>query len=33
MIVPEEMRQWQVLNAVALVPIDSETFDLYTLFP
>jgi hypothetical protein len=31
----EEMRQWQVLNVVALVPADSDlnTFDLYTWFP
>jgi len=31
----EEMRQWQVLNVVALVPASSarSTFDLYTWFP
>jgi hypothetical protein len=31
----EEMRQWQVLNVVALVPADGDpnTFDLYTWFP
>jgi hypothetical protein len=34
-IVLEELRQWQVLNVVALVPASSDrnTFDLYTWFP
>jgi hypothetical protein len=34
-IVLEEMRQWQVLNVVALVPASSDrnTFELYTWFP
>jgi hypothetical protein len=34
-IVLEEMRQWQVLNVVAMVPASSDrnTFDLYTWFP